>query len=159
MEILGIQSCETPTGLRNLINVGLVSRRVKINDYIIHNNITIIHIIILQAMLLRISYDRHESFHFGRAVLSTYNFFSLVSVFSQKNKIYKIGLGVCVYVRVYVCKVLVPPNNFQTIYPIDTKFWLHTVSYRNSLTPLIQFLNFENCAREKYFNFISSPFN
>ena len=35
---------------------------------------------------------------------SPYNFlFSLVSAFSQKNKTYKIGLGVCVCVCVCVC--------------------------------------------------------
>ena len=80
-------------------------------------------------------------------------YISLVSAFTQKNKTYKMGLGVP------VCKVLVPPNNFHTSYPINTKFWLHIVSYRNSPTPLILFLNFENCAREKFFKFIFSPFN
>ena len=57
-------------------------------------------------------------------------------------------------VRVCVCTVLAPPNNFQTSYPIDTKFWLHIVSYRNSQTPLIPFPNFENCAREKFLKLI-----
>ena len=78
-------------------------------------------------------------------------FFSLVSAFSQKNKTYSIKwASVCVCVC--VCKILVPPNNFQISYPIDTKFWLHIVSYRNSPTPLIPFLNFENCARDNFCN-------
>ena len=111
--------------------------------------------------------------------------FSLVSAFSQKNKTYKIRLGVCVSVCVSVCVCVCvcvsvcvclpvcvclsvcvsvynfgpPSNNFQTIYPIATKFWLHIVSYRNSTTPLIPFLNFENCAREKFLKLIFSPFN
>ena len=79
---------------------------------------------------------------------------SLVSAFSQKNKTYKISLGVCLSLCVCVCKILVPPKNFQTIYPIDMKFWLHIESYRNSPMPLIHFLNFENCAREKFLKFI-----
>ena len=64
-------------------------------------------------------------------------------------------------VHAYVClhMILDPPNNFQTTYPIDTKFGLHIVSYWNSQTPLIQFLNFENCARENFLKFIFSPFN
>ena len=57
-------------------------------------------------------------------------------------------LFVCVCVC--VCVILVPHNNFQTSYPIDTKFWLHIVSYQNSPTPLIPFLNFENCAGRKF---------
>ena len=93
--------------------------------------------------------------------------FSLASFF-EKKKTYKMGsrcvcvyvcvclcVCVCVCVCLYVCVSVYnfgpPPINFQTIYPIDTKFWLHTVSYRNSPTPLIPFLNFENCAREKFF--------
>ena len=48
--------------------------------------------------------------------------FSLVSAFSQKNKTYNMGLCVCVCVC--LCKILVPTYNFQTSYPIDTKFWL-----------------------------------
>ena len=83
--------------------------------------------------------------------------FSLVSAFSQKNKISKMGIGV--FLCVCLCKILVPPNNFQTSYPIDTKFWLHIVSYWNSPTPLIPFLNFENYAREKFLKLIFSPFN
>ena len=63
---------------------------------------------------------------------------------------------VCVCVCVCACTILVPPNNFQTIYPIDTKFWLRIVSYRNSPTPLILFLNFENCAREEFLKLIFS---
>ena len=71
---------------------------------------------------------------------------------------------VCMYVCVcvYVCVCLQfwsPPNNFQTSYLIDTKFWLCVVSYRNSPTPLILFLNFENCAREKFLKFIFCQFN
>ena len=78
-----------------------------------------------------------------------------------------LGVGVCVFVSVCVCVCVCvcvkfwspPPNNFQTSYPIDTKFWLHMVSYRNSPTPLIPFLNFENCALEKFLKLIFSPFN
>ena len=44
--------------------------------------------------------------------------------FRRKTR-HKMGIGVCVS----VCKILVSPNNFHTNYPIDTKFWLHTVSY------------------------------
>ena len=114
---------------------------------------------------------------------------SLVSAFSQKNETYKIGLcvGVCVCVCVCVCvhpyawmcaracvcvcvhasvcvracawTVLIPPNNFQTSYPIKTKFWLHIVLYGNFRMPLIPFLNFENCAWEKFFKWIFSPFD
>ena len=86
--------------------------------------------------------------------------FSLVSAFSQKKKTYKMGLGVCLCVCVCVCvcvclcNVLVPPNNFHTSYPIDTKFWLRTVSCGNSPALLIPFLNFENCAREKFLKLI-----
>ena len=66
---------------------------------------------------------------------------------------------VCVSVSVSVClcKIWSPPINFQTSYPIDTKFWLHILSYRNSPTPLIPFLNFENCALEKFLKLIFSP--
>ena len=59
----------------------------------------------------------------------------------------------CVYMCVCVCicvKFLSPPNNFQTSYPIEMKFWQHIVSYRNSRTSLIPFLNFQNWAREKF---------
>ena len=62
---------------------------------------------------------------------------SLVSAFSQKNKTYGVRC-VCVCVKFWS-----HPNDFQTSYPIDTKFWLHIISYRNSPTPLIPFLNFE----------------
>ena len=75
--------------------------------------------------------------------------------FHKKRKTYKMGIR-CVYVCV---KFWSPPNNFQTSYPIDTKIWLHIVSYRNSPTPLIPFLNFENCALEKFLKLIFSPFN
>ena len=88
-----------------------------------------------------------------------FQFLVLFLHFLQKNKTYKIGLGVCVSVCLCVCTILVPPNNFQTSYPIDTKFWLHIVSYRNSPMPLIPLLNFENCAWEKFLKFIFSPFN
>ena len=108
--------------------------------------------------------------------------FSLVCAFSQKNKTYKIGLGVCVCgvcvslsfslslslslcararARVCVCVCVCVCVQFWsplTISPIDTKFWLHIVSYRKP-TPLIPFLNFENCARENFLKFIFSPFN
>ena len=79
--------------------------------------------------------------------------FSLVSAFSQKNKTYKMCVCLCVCACVCVCVCVCvclcvcvqfwsPPNNFHTSYAIDTKFWLHIVSYRNSPTPLIPFLNF-----------------
>ena len=87
-----------------------------------------------------------------RTVLSV--IFSHVSAFSHKNKTDKIGLGGCVCVCVCLCTILVPPNNFQTSYPIDTKFRLHIVSYWNSTTALVPFLNFENCALEKFLKFI-----
>ena len=69
---------------------------------------------------------------------------------------------VCERAHVSVCVCIQfwsPPNKFHTSYAIDTKFWLHIVSYRNSPTPLIPFINFENCAREKFLKFIFSPFN
>ena len=60
------------------------------------------------------------------------------------------GSGVCVCV--YVCgKFWSPPNSFQTSYSIDTKFRLHIVSYRNSPTPLIPFLNFEKIVPGRIF--------
>ena len=104
------------------------------------------------------------SLSFGRGWV---DLVSLVS-FSKKKKTFKMGSRcVCVCVSVYVCVCVCvsvcvcvcvqfwsPPINFQTSYPIDTKFWLHIVSYRNSPTPLISFLNFENCARENFLNFI-----
>ena len=82
-------------------------------------------------------------------------------VFWKKNT-YKMGsrcVCVCVCVSVCVCVCVCvqfrsPPINFQTSYPIDTKFWPHIVSYRNSPTPLILFLNFQNCAWEKFLKFI-----
>ena len=88
--------------------------------------------------------------------INRYDVFSLVSAFSQKTRFIK-QASVCVCVC--VCKILSTPNNFQTSYPIDTKFWLHIVSYRNSQTPLISFLNFENCAREELLKLIFSPLN
>ena len=75
--------------------------------------------------------------------------FSLVSAFSQKSR-HKMALGVC------LCKVFVFPYNFQTSDSIVTKFRLHIVTYRNSPTAFIPFLNFENCAREKFLKFIFS---
>ena len=75
--------------------------------------------------------------------------FLVLFLFWKKKKLIKWAAGVC------VCKILAPPPiNFQTSYPIDTKFWLDIESYRNSPTPLIPFLNFENCAREKFMKFI-----
>ena len=59
---------------------------------------------------------------------------------------------VCLSVCLCVCTILATPNNFQTTYPIDTKFWLHIVSYRNSPAQLIPFLNFEKCSRQKFLN-------
>ena len=94
--------------------------------------------------------------------------FSLVYASSQKNKTYKMGLGMCVCVCVCVCLCACAcvcvqfwsrPNNFHTSYAIDTKFWLHIVSYWNSPMQLIPFLNFENCDREKFLKLIFSPFN
>ena len=69
--------------------------------------------------------------------------------FRRKTRFIKMGLRVCVCVQFWS-----PPNKFHTNYAIDTKFWLHIVSYRNSPTPLVPFLNFENCAREKFLKFI-----
>ena len=80
--------------------------------------------------------------------------FSLVSAFSQKNKAYKMGLSLCVCVcmcacvymcvcvcvcvcararvrvRVRVCKVLDPPNNFQTSYPMTQNVGYIWYEYR-----------------------------
>ena len=76
--------------------------------------------------------------------------FSLVSAFSQKNKTYDgppcvcVCVCVCVFVSVCVCvclcTVLVPPNNFHISYAINTKFWLHIVSYRNSPTHIMSLI-------------------
>ena len=60
----------------------------------------------------------------------------------------RVRMRVHMCVCVCVCEILVPPNNFQTSYPIDMKFWLHTVSHWNSPTTLILFCNFENSARK-----------
>ena len=83
----------------------------------------------------------------------TFTFLVLFLHFRRKTGLMKWASG-CVCV-----KFCPPPNNFQTSYPIDTKFWLHIVSYRNSRTPLLPFLNFENCAREKLLKIIFSPFD
>ena len=94
-----------------------------------------------------------------------FHFLVLFLHFRRKTRLIKwasacvclcVCLCVCVCVSVY--NFGPPPNNFQTTYPIDTKFFLHIVSYRNSPTQLIPFLNFENCAREKFLKFIFSPF-
>ena len=88
--------------------------------------------------------------------------------FRRKTRLIK-WASVCVCVSVCICQCVCvsvcvslysfgPPNNFHTSYAIDTKCWLHIVSYQNSPTPLIPFLNFENCAREKFLKFILSPF-
>ena len=120
--------------------------------YDLHNPLPFWVIIItkwpLHLFIFKCSF--HDNFHkYGNFSMIL---FSLVSAFSQKNKTYKMGLCVC------LCTVLVPHNNFHTSYAIDMKFWLHIVSYQNSPTPLIPFLNFENCPREKFLNFIFSPF-
>ena len=72
--------------------------------------------------------------------------FSLVSAFSQKNKTYKMGLGVCVCVSVCVfvcvsvcvcvCTILVPPTNFQTSYPIDTTTYSIVPKISNAINPV-----------------------
>ena len=83
------------------------------------------------------------------------SFFLVLFLFWKKKRLIKWAAGVCVCVCVCVSvQFWSPPNNFQTSYPINTKFWLHTVSYRNSPTPLIPVLNFESCAREKFLKFI-----
>ena len=82
-----------------------------------------------------------------------------VSVCLYVSVCVSVCLCVSVSVSVCLCKILVPSNNFQTSYPIDMEFWLRILSYRNSPTALIPFLNFENCAREKFLKFIFSPFN
>ena len=108
------------------------------------------------------SFNIELSSHLPRPgpVLRRIHFYSCFFFEKKKTKrLIKWAAGVCVSVCVCVCvcvcmcvcTILVPPNNFQTNYPIDTKFWLHTVSYRNSPMPLISFLNFENCARENFF--------
>ena len=83
-------------------------------------------------------------FYYGDCVLCFY--LVLFLHFRRKTRLIK-WASVCVSVYSFGP----PPNNFHTSYAIDTKIWLHTVSYRNSPTPLIPFLNFENCAREKFF--------
>ena len=74
--------------------------------------------------------------------------FSLVSAFSHENKTYKIGLGVRVSVSVWVwvcvcVKFWSPPNNFQTTYLIDTKFWLHIVRTGTLQRRYSRFSNFK----------------
>ena len=100
--------------------------------------------------------------------LTIVSFLVLFLHFCRKTRLIKqasVCVCVCVCVSVYVCmcvsmcvcvcvKFWFPQNNFQISYPIDTNFWLHIVSYRKSPTPLIAFLNFENCAREKFLNFV-----
>ena len=120
--------------------------------------------LVYQVYMDRSGRSDHIDICYKHCVTSEF-FFSLVS-FLKKNKTYKIGsrcvcvcVCVCLYVCVCLCTILVPPINFQTSYAIDTKFWLHIVSYRNSPTPLIPFLKFENCALEKFLKLIFSPFN
>ena len=87
----------------------------------------------------KISLNFHKSPDCPNFQFSFY-IFSLLSALSQKNKTYKIGLGVCVCVCVCVCvyicvclcvcvKFWSTRNNFQTSYPIDTKFWLYIYIY------------------------------
>ena len=80
--------------------------------------------------------------------------------FRRKTRLIKWG-SVCVCLCVSVCECVCvcvcvqfwsPPSNSHISYAIDTKFWLHIVSYRNSRTPLIPFLNFENCVRKNFWN-------
>ena len=54
-------------------------------------------------------------------------------------------LGVCVRACVCarLCKIAFPSNDFQTNFPIDTKFSLRIILYQNSPTLLIPFLNFQ----------------
>ena len=66
---------------------------------------------------------------------------------------------VCVCVCVHVCKILVPHNNFQTSSLIITKYWLYMVSNRNTPTPQIQLLNFENIVHGRNFLNLFFPFN
>ena len=89
----------------------------------------------------------------SQKMLYVLSFLVLFLHFRRKTRLIK-WASVCVCVQFWST-----PNNFHTSYAIDTKCWLHIVSYRNSLTPLIPFLNFENCARVKFLKFIFSPFN
>ena len=62
---------------------------------------------------------------------SKMQFLVLVQIFRRKPRLINwvsMCLSVSVRMRACVCKILVPPNNFQTSYPIDTKFWLHNYS-------------------------------
>ena len=79
--------------------------------------------------------------------------FSLVSAFSQKTKTYKKGLRaracVCVCVKFWSpLSISIPVirliQNFGHIQ------YSRGLSYRISPTPLISFLHFENCVREKF---------
>ena len=81
------------------------------------------------------------------------DFLVLFLPFRRKTTLIK-WASICICVKFWSSS-----NNFQTTYPIDTKFWPHIVSYWNSPTPLITFRNFKNCDREKCLNFIFSPFN
>ena len=60
--------------------------------------------------------------------------------------------------RMYVCKMS-PPNNFQSSYPIYTKFFLYIIPYQNFTTPQISCLSFQNCTRETFLKYIFSPFS
>ena len=50
------------------------------SNIIIHNNINIIHIIILYITSNQLGYNRHTKFHFGRAVFNTHTHFFYIDV-------------------------------------------------------------------------------
>ena len=58
-------------------------------------------------------------------------------------------MNVCVCVKFWS-----PTYNIKTRYPIDRKFWLYIASHRNSVMPYFPFLNFQNCAQEKFLKLI-----
>ena len=57
--------------------------------------------------------------------------------FRRKARLTKwvsLSLSLSLSLSVCVCKILVHPNNFQTSYPTETKFWLHR-PYSRGLQP------------------------
>ena len=87
---------------------------------------------------------------------------SLVSAFRRKTRLIKwasvcVCLCVCVSVYSFGPPLTISIPVMRLIRNVGDTYTV--VSYRNSPTPLIPFLNFENCAREKLLKLIFSPFD
>ena len=86
-----------------------------------------------------------------------YLFLVLFLHFRRKTRLIK-WASVCVSLCVCMCVCVQfwsPPLTISK--PVIRL--IRNIGYRNSPTPLIPFLNFENYAQEKFLKFIFSPFN